>query len=107
MYLAGVRQRYEHVLTAWNRWRDVDKAIEDEFGLHVTHIAWANLAKCRLAIDGNANPVAALCRRQFPIAQTVQVLRRVVVLSCVLNARLGGGLVGTWRPASVDPWVWT
>ena len=66
----------------------VFKLLSDETRLRI-------LIYLALSEEGELH-VTELCQRQFPIQQTVEAIRPSVVLSCVLHARPGGGLVRTW-----------
>ena len=50
-YLEAVRGAYEDALPHWSRWkRHFRSLVQDYLGISRTDIAWANLAKCRVAI---------------------------------------------------------
>jgi hypothetical protein len=102
-YLRAVRSAYEDALPAWNVWKGFARLVERELGLDVTHIAYANLAKCRVPIERSPDPLVRLCQRQFPIAQLVAAIQPAVVLTCVLPARRGGLVI--WDSEDASPVV--
>jgi len=111
-YLESLRSSYQQALPTWSRWqRHYRTLVEDYLGLDIGQIAWANLAKCRVAIDrGSAQRSAEgkltrLCQRQFPAADLIEVLRPAAVLVAVLRARPGGGIVTSWGSESCAPLV--
>ena len=112
-YLEAVRGAYEHALPRWSRWkRHFRPLVEDYLGMRRAEIAWTNLAKCRVAIHrGNRVRTAEakltrLCQQEFaPVSELVDRIRPALVLTCVLHARAGGGIVSSWGSQSASPLV--
>ena len=115
VYLEAVRRAYEDALPHWSRWkRHFLSLVQDHLGMSRTDIAWTNLAKCRVAIHrGNKTRTAwrqltPLCQQEFsPVGQLVEAIRPGLVLTCVLNAKTGGGIVSSWKSESSSPLVFS
>lgn len=105
IYLQEVRAAYETGLLHWDRWSAFAGVVADELGLDVTHVAFANLAKCRVPIERSPDRLVRLCQRQFPVHRLVDAIRPVAVLTCVLPARRGGTVVARWDTDNAAPWV--
>lgn len=107
-FLASVRREYEQWLPTWRRWNHPFGDLVRGLGMDVTHIAWANLAKCRVPIDDKASVdrVIRLCQVKFPIAELIGAIRPAAVFVCVLRAGEGGPIVKTWRSGSETPLVY-
>lgn len=108
-FLLSVQDEYEKWLPTWDRWKAHFRDFVGGLGLDETQIAWANLAKCRVANDqkGAVNQVIRLCQEEFPIAKVVEAIKPVAVLVCVLRAGEGGPIVRSWKTESASPLVFT
>ena len=115
VYLEAVRRAYEDALPHWDRWkRHFRSLVEDYLGMDRIDIAWANLAKCRVAIHlGNKIRTAEakltkLCQQEFsPVSRLIDAIRPAIVLTCVLNAKGGGKIVSSWESESASPLVFS
>ncbi len=114
-YLEAVRGAYEDALPHWSRWkRHFRSLVQDYLGISRTDIAWANLAKCRVAIHLGSRirtaeaKLTRLCQQEFsPVSQLVDAIRPGLVLTCVLHAKVGGGIVSSWESRSTSPIVFS
>lgn len=112
-YLHSLRAAYVDALPTWGPWKKFFRKIaEDGLGMSRSQIAYANLAKCRVAIHLGPQQRSAqtrlplLCQTDFiPMAKLVAAIRPAAVLVCNLNAGRGGTVVETWDAGDVSPLV--
>ena len=106
-FLAEVRRYYGEAVAGWNPWRQFFRRIvEDELGMSLDQVAYANLAKCRQDPNrGTAENLVSYCQGQFPAAQLVDAVRPAGVFVCVIAADPRRGVV-SWRSPSWDPVVY-
>ena len=108
-FLLSAQDEYEKWLPSWDRWNAHFRDFVSGLGLDKTQIAWANLAKCRVAIDQRSavDRVIRLCQGEFPAADLVDAIRPVAVLVCVLHAGEAGPIVKSWKTENASPLVFT
>ncbi len=114
-FLESVRDAYEEALPHWSRWKNHFRTlVQDHLGMSTSGIAWTNLAKCRVPIHLGAKRRTAeaklqpFCQRDFaPVSELVEAIRPALVLTCVLNAKPGGGIVSSWDSQSASPLVFS
>jgi hypothetical protein len=100
-FLGETRRAYEYWIPRWAAWKHFRYLVEQQLGLRVDEVVYANLAKCQLSTGRATTGVVRSCQTEFPICELVMAIRPRVVLCARADAYEGGPTVREWCTPNV------
>lgn len=95
-FLGETRTAFEYWIPRWGAWKHFRYLVEEQLGLGVDQVVYANLAKCQLSTDRSTTKVVRRCQGEFPMCELVEAVRPRAVLCARADAYEGGPTVRKW-----------